>query len=170
MRTGFVDRSPLPEAAVRTLLGPESATAALGRWFCDAGTAVTAQVFAGETAPLPASLSPWLAEAEDEPFGYRHVQLVGGATVFSEAEIWYRAAALDGHMQRLLSETDMPFGAVVAPLRPRRLAIAVRAAPLCIDALLLVDGATLAVARERYHEPAMLAGWQARQEGAVRAA
>ncbi|MEO8927707.1 MAG: hypothetical protein ABI306_11155, partial [Caulobacteraceae bacterium] len=56
---------------------------------------------------------------------YRHVRLVCGARVLSDADNWYRPARLTADMNRRLDTTDTPFGAVVRPLDFHRRTIAV---------------------------------------------
>lgn len=54
---------------------------------------------------------------------YRRVELRCGDRVLSRAENWYVPARLTADMNRLLDETDTPFGRVVAPLQPFRQSI-----------------------------------------------
>jgi len=51
---------------------------------------------------------------------YRRVQLYCGTHLFSEADNWYVPSRLPPEMNRLLDETDTPFGKVVQPLAPYR--------------------------------------------------
>ena len=47
---------------------------------------------------------------------YRHVRLSCGTHILSEADNWYVPDRLTAAMNRTLTETDTPFGAVVRPL------------------------------------------------------
>jgi chorismate-pyruvate lyase len=51
---------------------------------------------------------------------YRRVQLVVGETVLSDADNWYLPDRLTPAMRAALAESDTPFGAIIAPLAPRR--------------------------------------------------
>lgn len=53
--------------------------------------------------------------------GYRRVELLSGPHVLSAAEIRFRCEALSPDMLFALQSSDKPFGAVVAPLGPRRI-------------------------------------------------
>ena len=61
-----------------------------------------------------------------EAIRYRRVRLVCGEHVLSEADNWYRPALLTPEMNRLLDESDTPFGLVVRPLNFQRKTIAVQ--------------------------------------------
>lgn len=57
-----------------------------------------------------------LKVSDAEPVMYRRVQLVCGHHVLSHADNWYVPSRLTDYMNALLTQTDMPFGAVVRPL------------------------------------------------------
>jgi hypothetical protein len=57
-----------------------------------------------------------LHAAPSEPIRYRRVALACGEHVLSNADNWYRPAALTAVMNAELDTTDHPFGAVVRPL------------------------------------------------------
>ncbi len=106
------------------LLAHDSATAALGEW-CDVrGIAdradIVARHVAGGDAPPPPGTREQLGTGPDEPIGYRHVRLMCGDTVLSEAHNWFVPARLTPAMNETLARTDRPFGKVVAPLGFRR--------------------------------------------------
>ncbi|MFX8883413.1 hypothetical protein ABTM86_19675, partial [Acinetobacter baumannii] len=61
-----------------------------------------------------------LGVGPDTPLAYRHVRLVCGDVVLSDARNWYVPARFTAAMNRTLADTDTPFGKVVAPLGFRR--------------------------------------------------
>ena len=62
---------------------------------------------------------------DSEPLGYRHVRLMCGAHVLSDAQNWYVPGRLTAAMNMTLANSDTPFGAVVAPLGIKRRNLAV---------------------------------------------
>lgn len=120
--------SPQPGGRLRrfeqTLAAHDSATAALREWCAAEGIAdpsrIIAQPVSGTVAPEPPGLREALAIGPDEPVGYRHVRLVCGDTILSEAHNWYVPARLAPEMNAALTGTDTPFGAIAAPLHFRR--------------------------------------------------
>lgn len=97
-----------------------SATAALRQW-CAAEhiadpTRIVAVPVPGSARAEPADLRRALGISPDEPVAYRHVRLVCGDTVLSEAHNWYVPSRLSPAMNQALATTDTPFGTVVAPL------------------------------------------------------
>ncbi|WP_395671604.1 hypothetical protein [Phenylobacterium sp.] len=105
----------------RDLQGHHSATAVLQRW-CDAhgpgtGVRIVARRAPGAEKPADARVRRKLKAAAGEPIRYRRVQLSCGGQVLSDADNWYRPGRLTPEMNRLLDETETPFGVVVAPLR-----------------------------------------------------
>jgi hypothetical protein len=70
--------------------------------------------------PLDAALRVRLDVAPDAALAFRHVRLVCGARVLSEADNWYVPARLTPDMNRRLDATDEPFGRVVKALGFRR--------------------------------------------------
>jgi len=146
------------------LAARDSATAALRDWCEWRGFArparITASPVRGEDAPPPASLAADLALQPGQQTGYRHVRLSCGGAVLSEAHNWYVPALLTPEMNRLLAETDTPFGTVAAPLgyRRERLGSSRGQGPGCPKGavlthrarLVLPDGAPLALLVECY--------------------
>jgi len=57
------------------------------------------------------------------PLRYRRVALTCGEVVLSQADNWYRPDRLTTEMNRLLDETQTPFGVAVAPLAYRRVTL-----------------------------------------------
>jgi chorismate-pyruvate lyase len=112
------------------LMRDTSATSALERW-CrasgapDAGGWVVAQVLARADASPTADLRRRLGVSPAELVRYRRVRLRCGARVLSEAENWYVPGRLTPGMNRLLEQTDAPFGRVVQELRYLRRLLAV---------------------------------------------
>jgi chorismate-pyruvate lyase len=101
--------------------GP-TATSSLQRW-CEkhgvSGT-VTAEVDRGAERNPSAATYLRLQVKPDEQVAYRRVKLGCGGHVLSEAENWYVPARLTPAMNEALDKGDTPFGAVIAPLVPKR--------------------------------------------------
>ena len=116
--------APLPPATIdafeQLLASEDSATEALADWCRTRGLAaepvITARRLA-DTAPLPDGARALLGIAPDEPVAFRHVLLVCGNLVLSDARNWYLPRRLTPAMNRTLDSTDRPFGAVIAPLQ-----------------------------------------------------
>lgn len=97
-----------------------SATEALRVW-CEARQIARAgeikvRFVRDANASPPPGLRQALGIASDAPLGYRHVQLVCGETVLSQAHNWYVPSRLSAEMNRQLHESDQPFGKVAASL------------------------------------------------------
>jgi hypothetical protein len=125
---------PTLEAFEATLLASDSATQALTRWCALHDIADTARIRAitvqGGDTPAAADLRDLLAVSTAEPLGYRHVRLVCGKTVLSEAHNWYVPSLLAPEMNRTLDESDTPFGTVAASLDFSRTRLASHHGPL----------------------------------------
>jgi len=106
----------------------DSATLTLEHWCADHHLAepprIVARRLRDTEKPLPDELRAQLALDADEPIAYRHVQLVCGDHVFSEADNWYVPGRLAPEMNRQLATTDEPFGKVVRPLGFQRRTLA----------------------------------------------
>ena len=106
------------------LLSHDSATSTLERWCADHRLAepprIAARRLRDVKKPLPDELRAQLAIDAGEPIAYRHVQLVCGDHVFSEADNWYVPGRLTPEMNRQLDASDEPFGKIVRPLGFRR--------------------------------------------------
>jgi chorismate-pyruvate lyase len=103
-----------------SLLHHHSATAVLQQW-CDThgprpAPRIVARRVPGAQKPADAAVRVSLKAGASEPIRYRRVQLACGAQVLSEADNWYRPGRLSAEMNRLLDETETPFGVAVAPL------------------------------------------------------
>lgn len=114
----------------RLIEGP-SATAVLEKWCADHRMApdprIIARLAPDVRKPITAEQRERLGVGEREPIRYRRVQLVCGDHVLSEADNWYVPARLTPEMNRLLDNSDVPFGRVVEALHPARRTIASRA-------------------------------------------
>lgn len=106
------------------LLSHPSATLTLERWCGDHDLATVPTIVArrvkGQDKPLPDDARQTLGIGPDEPVRYRHVQLVCGERVLSEADNWYVPSRLTPEMNQILDTTDQPFGKVVQALNFRR--------------------------------------------------
>jgi chorismate-pyruvate lyase len=102
------------------LIGGGSATLTLEAWVADLPAGVTARRIENADRPAPPGLRERLDAAPDEIIAYRHVQLVCGEHVLSEAQNWYLPARLTPAMRDELATTDTPFGRVILPLGPVR--------------------------------------------------
>jgi hypothetical protein len=106
------------------LLSHSSATLTLERWCADHNLASPAKIVArldrGAEKLLDDDDKKRLALTPDDRLRYRHVQLLCGETFLSEADNWYVENRLSAEMNRLLDETDTPFGRAVAGLNFRR--------------------------------------------------
>lgn len=131
--SGHVPASPSARllALNAELLRQDSATSALEHWCRRHGvTGVHARVSARLVARR-AGIVPEddrrrrLAIGPTEPTCYRRVRLCCNGRVLSEAENRYIPGRLTPAMNRLLEETDIPFGRIIQPLRFRRRILAV---------------------------------------------
>jgi hypothetical protein len=111
------------------LLSHDSATLTLERWCAVHHLAgdvppeqvrIVARRIHEADKPIPDELRTRLAISSNEPLRYRHVQLVCGERVLSEADNWYVPGRLTPEMNHLLDTTDEPFGKVVKSLGFKR--------------------------------------------------
>jgi hypothetical protein len=117
-------------ALVQTLnaeiLASRSATFTLQKWCTDhhlAGAAeptIVARLLRGQDKPATPEQRQRLDVAPDETLKFRHVQLLCGDRVLSEADNWYVPGRLAPEMNHLLETTTTPFGAAVQDLKPYR--------------------------------------------------
>ncbi|MBA5635662.1 hypothetical protein H3H37_01125 [Duganella sp. LX20W] len=112
------------------ILASTSATLTLEKWCGDhamsATPKVTAQLQRGIVKAASAEQRARLQVGPDTPIKYRRVQLTCGGHLLSEADNWYVPERLSPAMNRLLDETDTPFGKAVLPLAPYRRTISAR--------------------------------------------
>jgi chorismate-pyruvate lyase len=118
------DPSALVQQLNAELLSHDSATAVLESWcgqrrFADPAK-VTARLVRRTDVKATPALRRELHAAPGERVRYRRVQLVCGTHVLSNADNWYLPGRLTPEMNRLLDETDTPFGKAVKALGFRR--------------------------------------------------
>jgi len=117
-----------PEVLAQTLsaeiLASSSATLTLEKWCADHAMAaepkIVARLLRGDDKPASFDTLARLGVTSNADIKYRRVQLYCGTHLFSEADNWYVPSRLTPAMNRLLEETDTPFGKVVLPLAPYR--------------------------------------------------
>ncbi len=106
------------------LLSQPSATLVLQGWCATYHLApepkIVARRVSGEPKPMPESVRQNLALKPGEAVGYRRVQLLCGDRVLSDADNWYVPDRLTPAMNRLLDDTDTPFGLAVRSLHFKR--------------------------------------------------
>jgi hypothetical protein len=108
------------------ILASRSATVTLEKWCADHGLSgaaepkIVARLVAGKEPPPTAEQRQRLGAAPGEEIKVRHVQLLCGDRVFSEADNWYVPARLTPEMNHLLETTTTPFGKAVQDLHPYR--------------------------------------------------
>jgi hypothetical protein len=129
------------------LLGNSSATQVLTKWCGDLRLAsppvIRAERDAAVKPPTPEVMT-LLAAGPDETIRYRHVRLMCGTHLLSEADNWYRPSQLTPEMNAALDTTDTPFGTAVWPLGFHRKTLGANTAvdqhtPLQVKALLLTQ-------------------------------
>ena len=157
------------------LTAHDSATAALQAWCDRMGGGVAAPIRAvrtpGAEAANGAQARERLGVGPDAPLRYRHVRLMWGDRVLSEADNWYRPDLLTLAMNQALDETQTPFGVAVRSLgyhratlsaerlwRPLEQAGPMPAAVLRCEAVLsLADGTPFSLVVETYRDEALFA-------------
>lgn len=106
------------------ILASTSATLTLEQWCGDHAMSskakVTAHLQRGIVKEATAAQRERLQVGADTAVKYRRVQLYCGDHLLSEADNWYVPDRLSAAMNRLLDETDTPFGKAVLPLAPYR--------------------------------------------------
>jgi hypothetical protein len=114
----------LIESLNAEILSSSSATLTLERWCRDHALADSPQILAHRvdvpSAPPSTEVLSDLQVSSADPVRYRRVELTCGSHVLSVAENWYVPSRLTPEMNRLLDETQTPFGKVVLPLKPHR--------------------------------------------------
>nr|WP_246587067.1 hypothetical protein [Stakelama flava] len=115
--SGITQQDQVASLDADLLRGP-TATAALQRRCGDVPVRVEVDRDA-KRAP-DAAQRQRLQVGPDEPVSYRRVRLVCGDRLLSEAENWFVPSRLTDAMNRDLLSGTRPYGAVIAPLRPRR--------------------------------------------------
>lgn len=121
-----LEATALVETLNARILASSSATLSLEKWCGDhklsgSGEAkIVAHLIRGEPKPVTAEQRQRLEVEPSEELKYRHVQLLCGERVLSEADNWYVPSRLTAEMNRLLDSTDTPFGKAVLDLKPYR--------------------------------------------------
>jgi len=122
--TARVEALALLQTLNADLLSHDSATLTLDRW-CDAHhLASPAKVVAARdkdaNKEATADQRRVLGVTATEPLGYRHVKLLCGVHVLSEADNWYVPSRLSPDMNHQLETSDIAFGRAVAALHFQR--------------------------------------------------
>jgi chorismate-pyruvate lyase len=108
------------------ILASRSATFTLEKWCGDhrlSGAAepkIVARLIREVDKPATPEQRQRLEAAPGEEIKFRHVELLCGERVFSEADNWYVPGRLKTEMNRLLETTTTPFGKAVQDLEPYR--------------------------------------------------
>jgi hypothetical protein len=127
-RAAEVDAVAATRALNADLLAHDSATEVLGRWCASHHLADPAIIRAlrdhAEIKPADARIRALLRLGAADPVRYRHVRLVCGSHVLSNADNWYVPDRLTPEMNRQLDETDIPFGLTVKSLGFHRVRLA----------------------------------------------
>ncbi|WFU12950.1 hypothetical protein QA646_29180 (plasmid) [Rhizobium sp. CB3090] len=103
------------------LLSNASATLTLDRWcaghnLAPQGSKIVAERIRGQDKPTDSRIRELLAVGPNEPIAYRHVRLVCGNRVLSEADNWYVPGRLTMDMNKALNTSDVAFGRAVQSL------------------------------------------------------
>jgi len=146
LRPAWAQSSSALERLKSDLLGNLSATQVLTKWCGDLRLASPAVIraerdAAAAKAPTPEVMA-LLAARTDETIRYRHVRLMCGTHLLSEADNWYRPSQLTPEMNKELEDTDIPFGTAVRPLGFHRKTLGANTNadhPLQVRALLLTQ-------------------------------
>lgn len=125
--SAFIDRVEtlaLIETLNGRLLATTSATATLEKWCADHRMASPAKIVARritgpDQEPGPETRRRLKAE-NGETIRYRHVQLMCGTHILSEADNWYVPARLPAEANAMLEVGDTPFGKAIQSLHASR--------------------------------------------------
>ena len=112
-------QAPATERLRAALLAGTSATQVLTQYCAElklAAPPVIRALQGGAQIPAPPDVRAALKAADGEIIRHRRVRLTCGDHVLSNADNWYLPARLTPQMNRLLDETQTPFGTVVRPL------------------------------------------------------
>jgi hypothetical protein len=160
LRPAWAQSSSALERLKSDLLGNLSATQVLTKWCGDLRLASPAVIRAernAATVKAPTQeVMALLAAGPDETIRYRHVRLMCGTHLLSEADNWYRPSQLTPAMNKELDDTDIPFGTAVRPLGFHRKTLGTKATadhnvPLQVRALLVTEsGVPFSLVVENY--------------------
>lgn len=128
IQTGAVDpagRSSLTrrcEALIDAIAGASSATAALSVMARARGwdERIVARKLEADLRPAPENVRELLGAPADAAIGFRRVELMSGVRVLSRADNWFMPERLPQTVRAALETGASPFGALIAPLQPRR--------------------------------------------------
>ncbi len=117
-------QTPHPQLAPfeNVLAATPSATRALSQWcktnnIADPAIITATQIHDSATlSPQPSDLGKLLQRKHGDVTIYRHVALKCGSITLSIAHNWYNPALLTPAMNAALTNTNTPFGTVIAPL------------------------------------------------------
>jgi len=128
-RLGRVEALAVLQSLNADLLSHDSATATLEHWcsvhhLADPPVVVAERITGMELPPTPEQRRE-LRVSDTQTVRHRRVRLRCGKVVLSEADNWYVPDRLTPQMNRLLDQTDTPFGKVVKPLGFHRHTLAV---------------------------------------------
>lgn len=127
---GTSQSQALAQALNASILASNSATLALEKWCAEHAMAdpprIVAKLQRGNEQAASEEQRARLGVDANTAVKHRRVQLYCGAHLMSEADNWYVPSRLSADMNRLLEETDTPFGKVVQPLAPYRRTFAAR--------------------------------------------
>ena len=115
------------------LLNHDSATEVVAEWRGVDTAQVVARRAPGPPLEAGAEARELLRVGSREPVRHRRVALSVAGVVLSEADNWYVPSRLTPAMNRLLDETEIPFGPVVRPIGFQR---------RTLDAVVMDEGAT----------------------------
>lgn len=114
----------LAQSLSAELLASHSATSTLEQWCrrndSAAEATIRARRVAGLDKPASAEQRNRLEVGPRERVVYRRVELAFGDRVLSEAENWYVPSRLTAEIQKILADSDTPFGRAVFDLNPVR--------------------------------------------------
>jgi hypothetical protein len=112
------------------LLSHDSATQTLGQWCANHRLAaepnIVAQRVHSAAPAVSAQLRRDLRVAAGDELRFRHVRLLCGSLVLSEADNWYVPGRLSAAMNAQLETSEVPFGVVVRELHFQRHTLAAR--------------------------------------------
>jgi hypothetical protein len=127
---GAMDGSPITSTSAGAELAAciarhATATQALQHW-CETrlqGPPASIEARLLISGVAPPSAAPALAAGTHETLRHRRVQLTWNGIILSDADNWYLPARLPPLMRAAVHSGGVPFGALIRPLLPRRIAL-----------------------------------------------